>query len=124
MKHAPHCGRTVLVAAIVLMLAGCARAPARLDPPALRDEAPLAGLQTAVRPGWPSAEWWRQYNDPQLDDLMGRAMQQSPDLALARSRVENAEQSAKLAAAQLGLSVNGSAQVSRTRMSDHGLIPS
>ncbi|KRB35224.1 RND transporter, partial [Rhodanobacter sp. Root179] len=124
MKHAPHCGRTVLVAAIVLMLAGCARAPAKLDTPALRDEAPLAGLQTAVRPGWPSAEWWRQYNDPQLDDLMSRAMQQSPDLALARSRVENAEQSAKLAAAQLGLSVNGSAQVSRTRMSDHGLIPS
>ncbi|EIL92835.1 MULTISPECIES: efflux transporter outer membrane subunit [Rhodanobacter] len=124
MKHAPHRGRTVLVAAIVLMLAGCARAPAKLDTPALRDEAPLAGLQTAVRPGWPGTEWWRQYNDPQLDDLMGRAMLQSPDLALARSRVENAEQSAKLAAAQLGLSINGSAQASRTRMSDHGLIPS
>ncbi len=55
---------------------------------------------------------------------MGRAMQQSPDLAVARSRVQNADQSARLAAAQLGLSINGSAQVSRTRMSEHGLIPS
>ncbi|MEO5829698.1 MAG: efflux transporter outer membrane subunit [Rhodanobacter sp.] len=124
MKHAPRGGRTVLVAAIVLMLASCARAPARLDAPALRDEAPLAGLQAPTRAGWPATEWWRQYDDPQLNALIGRAMQQSPDLALAQSRVQGAEQSARLAAAQLDLAVNGSAQVSRTRMSDHGLIPS
>ncbi len=124
MKHAPPRGRTVLAATILLVLAGCASAPARLGPPALRDDVPLAGLQTSVRAGWPDARWWRQYDDPQLDGLMDRAMQQSPDLALAQSRVQNAEQSAKLAAAQLGLSVNGSAQVSRQRLSDHGLIPS
>ena len=124
MKHAPRSGRTVLVAAIVLMLASCARAPAKLDAPALRDEAPLAGLHAPTRAGWPATEWWRQYDDPQLNELIGRAMQQSPDLALAQSRVQGAEQSARLAAAQLGLAVNGSAQVSRTRMSDHGLIPS
>ncbi|KZC16986.1 RND transporter [Rhodanobacter sp. FW510-R12] len=124
MKHAPLRGRPVLVAAIVLMLAGCATAPARLGPPALRDDVPLAGLQAPARAGWPAADWWRQYDDPQLDDLIDRAMRQSPDLALAQSRVQGAEQSAKLAAAQLGLSVNGSAQVSRQRMSEHGLIPS
>src|SRR5690348_16425717 len=124
MKHAPLHGRAVLAAAIVLMLAGCASAPARLGSPTLRDDVPLAGLQAPARPGWPAAQWWRQYDDPQLDDLIDRAMQQSPDLALAQSRVRNAEQSARLAAAQLGLSINGSAQVSRTRMSEHGLIPS
>lgn len=124
MKHAPLRGRTALAVAALLALAGCAAAPARLGAPALRDDAPLAGLQAPVRAGWPAAQWWRQYDDPQLDDLMDRAMRQSPDLALAQSRVQNAEQSAKLAAAQLGLSVNGNAQVSRQRMSDHGLIPS
>ncbi|GAA0889042.1 efflux transporter outer membrane subunit [Rhodanobacter soli] len=124
MKHAPLRGRTALAAAILLTLAGCAAAPARLGAPALRDDAPLAGLQAPVRAGWPAAQWWHQYDDPQLDGLMDRAMQQSPDLALAQSRVQHAEQSAKLAAAQLGLSVNGSAQVSRQRLSDHGLIPS
>jgi len=124
MKHAPLRGRTALAAAILLTLAGCAAAPARLDRPALRDDVPLAGLQAPARAGWPAAEWWRQYDDPQLDGLMDRAMQQSPDLALAQSRVRNAEQSAKLAAAQLGLSVNGSAQASRQRLSEHGLIPS
>ena len=124
MKHAPLRGRTMFAAAIVLILAACAHAPAKLDQPALRDDVPLAGLQTAARAGWPATQWWRQYHDPQLDDLMDRAMQQSPDLALAQSRVNHAEQSAKLAAAQLGLSVNGSAQASRQRLSDHGLIPS
>jgi outer membrane protein, multidrug efflux system len=124
MKHAPLRGRTALAAAIALLLAACAAAPAKLGSPTLRNDVPLAGLQAPARAGWPAAQWWRQYDDPQLDDLMDRAMQQSPDLALARSRVRNADQSARLAAAQLGLSVNGSAQVSRTRMSEHGLIPS
>lgn len=124
MKHALLRGRTALAAATLLMLAACASTPGKLGTPALRDDVPLAGLQSPTRAGWPAASWWRQYDDPQLDALMDRAMRQSPDLALAQSRVQNADESARLAAAQLGLSVNGSAQVSRTRMSDHGLIPS
>ncbi len=124
MKHAWLRGRSVFAAAMVLLLAACAHAPAKLDSPVLRGDVPLAGLQAPTRAGWPDAQWWRQYHDPQLSNLMDRAMQQSPDLALAQSRVEHAEQSARLAAAQLGLSVNGSAQVARQRLSDYGLIPS
>ena len=124
MTPVPLRHRALLAAATALMLAACAHAPAKLGPPVLRDDVPLAGLQAAARANWPAAQWWRQYHDPQLDQLMDRAMQQSPDLALAQSRVSNAEQSAKLAAAQLGLSVNGSAQVARQRLSDYGLIPS
>ncbi len=124
MMHALLRGRVTLAAAVMLTLAACATPPAKLGPPALRDDVPLAGLQAPARADWPAPQWWRQYDDPQLNDLMERAMRQSPDLALARSRVQNAEQSARLAAAQLGLSINGSAQVSRQRMSEHGLIPS
>lgn len=116
--------RTVLIAATLLTLAACAHAPARLGQPALLDDVPLAGIQAPARAGWPETQWWRQYDDSQLNDLMDRALRQSPDLALAQSRVQSAEQSARLAAAQLGLSVNGSAQVTRQRLSDHGLIPS
>jgi multidrug efflux system outer membrane protein len=124
MKHALLPGRVALTVAIALVLAACSAAPAKLGSPVLRDDVPLAGLQAPSRAGWPSASWWRQYGDPQLDDLIDRATQQSPDLVLARSRVQNADQSARLAAAQLGLTINGSAQVARTRMSEHGLIPS
>ena len=124
MMRVPLRHGALLAAAITLLLAACAHAPAKQSQPVLRDDVPLAGLQAPARSDWPAAQWWRQYQDLQLDRLMDRAMQESPDLALAQSRVSSAEQSAKLAAAQLGLSVNGSAQGSRQRLSDHGLIPS
>ena len=85
MKHALLRGRPLLTATIVLALAACARAPAKLDHPVLRDDVPLAGLNAPARAGWPAAQWWRHYDDPQLDGLMDRALQQSPDIALAQS---------------------------------------
>jgi multidrug efflux system outer membrane protein len=115
--------RTALLVAIAAALAGCA-IPAKVQPPMLRDEVPLAGLEAPTRAGWPDAEWWRQYQDPQLDGLIERAMKGSPDLAQAQSRLESAQQSIRIAAAQAGLSINGSAQVTRQRMSENGLIPS
>ncbi|GFZ98567.1 efflux transporter outer membrane subunit [Dyella caseinilytica] len=111
-----------LVTLLTIGLAGCV-IPAKLPHPALRDDVPLAGLQVPTRAGWPAADWWRVYNDPQLDALITLAMKQSPDLAQAHSRVQTAEQSVRVAAAQAGLTINGNAQVTRQRMSDHGLFP-
>lgn len=115
--------RAALLVAIAVALAGCA-IPAKVQHPALRDEVPLAGLQAPARAGWPDTDWWRQYQDPQLNDLIDRAMKGSPDLAQATSRLESARQSIRIAAAQAGLSINGSAQITRQRMSENGLIPS
>ncbi|HUH31429.1 MAG TPA: efflux transporter outer membrane subunit [Rhodanobacter sp.] len=112
------------MATLLLLLAGCAHAPARLDPPALRDSVPLAGLELPARDGWPQSQWWRVYHDKQLDALIAQAMAQAPDLALAQARVRSAEQAARMAAAQAGLSIAGQAQVARQRITDHGLIPS
>ncbi len=117
-------GRMTLPATLLLLVAGCASIPARLGQPTLRDSVPLAGLDIPTRDGWPQSQWWRTYNDDQLDALIAQAMAHAPDLALAQARVRSAEQSARMAAAQAGLSINGQAQVARQRMSDHGLIPS
>ncbi|TCV97550.1 NodT family efflux transporter outer membrane factor (OMF) lipoprotein [Luteibacter rhizovicinus] len=115
--------RTLVAVALATALAACS-IPAKLDRPTLRDEAPLAGLQTANRPGWPAADWWRVYNDPQLDQLIELALRSSPDLAQAKSRVDSAQQNIRVAASQAGLRIDGSAQVARQRMSENGLIPS
>lgn len=104
-------------------LAGCGFIPKKVQHPALRDDVPLAGLQVPTRAGWPASDWWRVYHDPQLDQLIDLAMKQSPDLVQAHSRVQTAEQSVKVAAAQAGLNINGNAQLTRQRMSDHGLFP-
>ncbi|MGF6709408.1 multidrug efflux system outer membrane protein [Luteibacter sp. W1I16] len=113
----------LLAGAVAVLLAAC-HVPAKIDRPALREEAPLAGLSTGTRAGWPAADWWRVYGDPQLDTLMDLALRGAPDLAQARTRVESAEQNIRVAAAQSGLRVDGSGQVARQRMSEHGLIPS
>ncbi|RDS86554.1 efflux transporter outer membrane subunit [Dyella psychrodurans] len=128
MNLAPsHASMRLRPLALVMLLtagvAGCGFIPKKVQHPALRDDVPLAGLQVPTRAGWPAAEWWRVYNDPQLDNLIDLAMKQSPDLAQAHSRVQTAEQSVKVAAAQAGLTINGNAQVTRQRMSDHGLFP-
>ncbi|HEY9130222.1 MAG TPA: efflux transporter outer membrane subunit [Dyella sp.] len=113
---------SLLAGALAVMLAGCT-IPAKLAHPALRDDVPLAGLQTQSHAGWPDAQWWKVYGDSQLDNLIDVAMKQSPDLAQAHSRVQNAEQNVRVAAAQAGLTINGSAQVTRQRLSEHGMIP-
>ncbi len=123
MTSAPPRLRAALALAVALALAGCAFAPPKVQHPALRDDVPLAGLSAPTRAGWPAADWWRGYGDPQLDGLMAMALGQSPDLVQAQGRVRTAEQSVKLAAAQAGLSINGSAQLSRQRISEHGLMP-
>ncbi|HET8764322.1 MAG TPA: efflux transporter outer membrane subunit [Rhodanobacter sp.] len=117
--------RSRLLAAptLALLVAGCAMAPPKVAPPQLQQEAPLAGLAAPAGSQWPAPDWWRAYADPQLDDLMAIALRQSPDLAEARARVTGAEQSVRLAAAQAGLRIDGSAQVSRQRVSEHGLMP-
>lgn len=117
-----HLRPLVLVTMLTISLAGCV-IPAKVQHPALRDDVPLAGLQVPTRAGWPASEWWQVYNDPQLDELITLSMKQSPDLAQAHARVLTAEQSVRVAAAQAGLNINGSAQLTRQRMSDHGLFP-
>ncbi|WP_266181626.1 efflux transporter outer membrane subunit [Dyella humicola] len=114
--------RAALACAIALAVAGCS-IPSKLSHPAIRDDVPLAGLDVTTRAGWPDANWWRQYNDPQLDTLIEMAMKGSPDIAQARSRVDSAQQSIRATAAQAGLSVNGSGQFERQRLSETGLIP-
>jgi multidrug efflux system outer membrane protein len=120
--HTPLRLRLTLLAASALALSACAIAPAKLSHPALRDDVPLAGLPTPAGAGGPDERWWRASDEPQLDQLIVLAMKQSPDLEQARSRLLNAEQSARLAAAQAGLTVNGSAQWQRQRISQNGIV--
>src|ERR1700754_1827027 len=112
----------LLAGSLAALLAAC-HVPAKIDKPALRDEAPLAGLSTETRAGWPAADWWRVYGDPQLDTLMELALRGAPDLAQAKTRVDSAEQNIRVAAAQAGLRIDASGQVARQRMSEHGMIP-
>ena len=115
--------RVLVVAALVVAVASCS-VPPKPDLPALRNEAPLAGLPVPSGGRWPDAQWWKRYQDPQLDALEEQALAHAPGLEEAQRRFGSALQSIEVARATGGLSAQGSAQAQRLRLSEHGLIPS
>lgn len=98
----------------LMLLAGCAigpeyRKPALPMPAAWTTEAPWR----EGRPDDAAAKgrWWLHYNDPVLDALQERALENSPTLALASARLTQAQSTLEAALAgrypQLGLNLRG-----------------
>lgn len=50
---------------------------------------------------WPGADWWKAYGDPELDRLIGEALQNSPTLRIAEARLRQAQATAQQAGAAL-----------------------
>ncbi|MBA2672363.1 MAG: efflux transporter outer membrane subunit [Ramlibacter sp.] len=110
---------TALGAAV--LLAGCANmsgiAPeAKLRPP---DTFGLRGdAATQV-----SAQWWRDFGDPQLDALITQALRDNPNLRVAQARLARARAVLEVANAATLPQVNGSLEVTRQRYTENGLVP-
>ncbi|WP_414164300.1 multidrug resistance outer membrane protein MdtQ [Superficieibacter sp. BNK-5] len=79
-------------------------------------------LPAALQNGWPQSQWWKQYQDPQLDALITRALINAPDLKVAQQRITLAEAQARMAEAADGPAVNFSSDVERQKMSAEGLM--
>ena len=90
----------------VLVLASCASEP---PPPVLKSqELPQFWSEAVPRGGvWPDAEWWRQFNSPELDRLIAEARAANLDLAAATARVLQSEAQVRIARAALFPSVQG-----------------
>jgi multidrug efflux system outer membrane protein len=102
--------RTLSVSAFALLLAGCQLTP---PPTALRStDVPAAFTAPVVdraAPTWPSADWWTNFNAPELPALMEVAMRENFDLKIAAGRVLEAEASNTVAFSALLPTINGSA---------------
>jgi outer membrane protein, multidrug efflux system len=72
---------------------------------------------------WPAADWWRKYDDDTLDLLIRQAAGNSPSIANAEARFNNAREAVRISAAATGLHVDASASINRQRLSDNGLFP-
>ncbi|WP_254277059.1 efflux transporter outer membrane subunit [Halomonas sp. 3H] len=97
------------------LLAGCAvgpdyRPPA-LDLPEQWPEHVLLGDE--ARAGW--QQWWRQFEDPHLDALVTRAVDDNLELRLQLARIQEARARLGLARAEQLPSVNAQAEASRER---------
>lgn len=99
-----------LAATSVTLLSGCAIGPDYVAPIAPKSGTFMGQSAVAARAATPApAEgWWRGFNDPVLDRLVGRALAQNLDLAQATARVTQAR--AGLGAATAALLPSASIQ--------------
>lgn len=67
--------------------------------------------------------WWNTFGDNQLSQLIAAALDQSPDMAIAKSRVRRAEFLAKGTASSLWPTVDLSGYLTRERFSQYGVVP-
>jgi outer membrane protein, multidrug efflux system len=102
-----------MAAGVVLALAACS-----LGPKYKRPDVPPPAQWTGGAPtgaAWPSADWWRAFNSPQLNQLIAEARGANDDLAAAIARVDEADAQAQVAGAALLPSVSAGIDADRAR---------
>ncbi|MBV9695985.1 MAG: efflux transporter outer membrane subunit [Gammaproteobacteria bacterium] len=114
-----------LIAASLAATGGCAQLPQMHASPATKEVAQLGSSQSFGAPeaAWPGDGWWRAYQDPQLDALMGEALLGAPDLDLARARLSAAAAVSLVAGAARMPEVTGNVLLNEGKQSYQYLIP-
>lgn len=109
---------------LAIALAGCAPSHEVANPPQQQIPASHVSmdLPAAVKNGWPQTDWWKDYHDPQLNNLIQRALANAPDMQIAEQRIRLAEAQARMSQANLGPEMDFSADIERQRMSAEGLM--
>ncbi|MFM0649221.1 efflux transporter outer membrane subunit [Paraburkholderia bryophila] len=111
------------VLTILLTIAGCA-STGGIAPQANSVAPSSLDVGNAIRAAdadaqWPAADWWRAYNDPQLNEWIAAAQAGNPSLAAAQARVREAMSMAGVARSALAPQVNGSLSVQRQKWADN-----
>ncbi|MGZ5199322.1 MAG: efflux transporter outer membrane subunit [Telluria sp.] len=112
-------------AVLALALAGCVHIPADQsqakgpDFDRVQHDASLA----LARDAWPAQEWWKQYTEPQLDELVTRALRDNPTMAVAQARIASARAAVGAERAAEGPQVDLAGGLNRQRYSGTGLFP-
>jgi NodT family efflux transporter outer membrane factor (OMF) lipoprotein len=111
------------VLTILLTIAGCA-STGGIAPQASGIEPSSLDAGNAIRAAntdaqWPATDWWRAYNDPQLNQWIEAAQAGNPSLAAAQARVREAMSMAGVARSALSPQVNGSLSIQRQKWADN-----
>jgi len=100
---------TALLAATALSgcgLEGTGQPPTITSPAAWSDP-------VTPQTGWPDATWWKSFNAPALDVLMGEAAEKNADIGAAKAQVREADALLRISGAALLPTLEGSANASR-----------
>ena len=120
-------GRKLSTLTLALWLAGCSVGP-DYQPPKTQTPGSFHDLssQAASRPlsAATSPLWWKNFNDPQLNSLIERAIAGNLSLQQSVLRIAGAREQLSQARGNFFPSVNGSAQMTRQQLGLKGLLES
>jgi NodT family efflux transporter outer membrane factor (OMF) lipoprotein len=121
-------GRAASALFVTLLAAGCASMNGLSTQASMNSANTLAAQKSLAdaaisAAASPATDWWRSFNDAQLDQLMNEALAGSPTLKVAAARTRKALAFADVSKAALSPQVNASASSTRERFSERGLIP-
>ncbi|MEA3090468.1 MAG: hypothetical protein QOJ04_1810 [Caballeronia sp.] len=114
---------SIAVLTATLTISGCASTGGVAPQDRVPDAATL-DVGAAIRAAnadakWPDIQWWKAYNDPQLDAWIDAARDDSPTLAIAQARVREALAVARIARSALSPQVSGTLSVQREHWPDN-----
>ncbi len=104
-----------------LLMSGCVLPPKESAHPAALAATRIGLSGAAAEPA--ADDWWKSFDDPQLDRLMRAGLADSPTLAQARSRVADALARAQIAQSKLLPSANFDASALYQRAPENYIIP-
>ncbi|MBW6524737.1 efflux transporter outer membrane subunit [Sphingomonas sp. RHCKR47] len=109
--------------AALAALAGCTVGP-NYRPPEASAPARFGEAVTDTQPAPQFTGWWHQYRDPELDRLVATALRQSPDIAVAVARIQQARAQERIARAAYLPQVNATAGTTYQRFSKNAGLAS
>lgn len=105
------------------LLTSCA-SDSGIGPEASMVDAATFGAQSAAPYNeWPPQNWWQEFADPVLNDLIAQAMAGSPSLQVAAARLQRAKAIGGLAESALWPQIQASLSTTRERFSEHAEMP-
>lgn len=112
-------------AATLALLAGCISVPPDTTRGAGPDAAKVRLASDIALPAdaWPAEQWWLAYADPQLNELVARALRDNPTLATAQARLAGARALIQSEQASEGAQVGLAGGANRQRYSSNGFFP-
>jgi NodT family efflux transporter outer membrane factor (OMF) lipoprotein len=90
----------MLMPMLSVTMAGCDTGPGPQQPTVTMPKA-WSGPVPAKADAWPAADWWRNFQSPELDALVGQAKENNLDIAAAAARVVQAEAQLRVTKASL-----------------------
>jgi NodT family efflux transporter outer membrane factor (OMF) lipoprotein len=112
---------------LAVLLAGCASTSGLSTQASLQSadtlaaEKALAGAPVGIG-AWPATDWWRTFEDPQLDQLIDEALSGSPTLKIAAARTRKALAFADTARSALYPRIDADLELTRERFSAQGQV--